>query len=77
MLTYLTLYLCKPEHAVSKLMKKASKESYVKDIEGKMLSVGNTFLAKREVSTHEAFKRVLSLPIRYSNIDVPCIFLPF
>ena len=44
MLTYLTSYLCKPEHAMSKLMKKASKEAYGKDIKGKMLSIGNTFL---------------------------------
>ena len=32
-------------------MKKASKEAYGKDIKGKMLSIGNTFLTKREVST--------------------------
>ena len=70
MLTYLTSYLCKPEHAMSKLMKKASKEAYGKDIKGKMLSIGNTFLTKREVSTHEAIKRVLSLPMRHSNIEV-------
>ena len=35
-----------------------------------MLSIGNTFLTKREVSTHEAIKRVLYLPMRHSNIDV-------
>ena len=70
MLTYLTSYLCKPEHAMSELMKKASKEAYGKDIKGKMLSIGNTFLTKREVSTHEAIKRVLSLPMRHSNIEV-------
>ena len=70
MLTYLTSYLCKPEHAMSKLMKKASKEAYGKDIKGKMLSIGNTFVTKREVSTHEAIKRVLSLPMRHSNLDV-------
>ena len=69
-LTYLTSYLCKPEHAMSELMKKASKEAYGKDIKGKMLSIGNTFLSKREVSTHEEIKRVLSLPMRHSNIDV-------
>ena len=34
-----------------------------------MLSIGNTFLTKHEVSTHEAIKRVLSLPKRHSNID--------
>ena len=70
MLTYLTSYLCKPEHAMSKLMKKASKEAYGKDIKGKMLSIGNTFLTKFEVSTYEAIKRVLSLPMRHSNLDV-------
>ena len=48
----------------------ASKEAYGKDIEFKMLSIGNTFLTKRKVSMHEAIKRVLSLPVRHSNIDV-------
>ena len=70
MLTYLTSYLCKPEHAMSELMKKASKEAYGKDIKGKMLSIGNTFLTKCKVSTLAAIKRVLSLPMRHSNIDV-------
>ena len=44
MLTYLTLYLCKPEHALNELMKKPSKEAYGKDIKDKMLSIRNTFL---------------------------------
>ena len=35
-----------------------------------MFSIGNTFLTKYEVSTQEAIKRVLSLPMRHSNIDV-------
>ena len=51
-------------------MKKASKEAYGKDIRRKIHSIGNVFLTKREVSTHEAIKRVLSLSMRYSNIDV-------
>ena len=42
-------------------MKKASKEAYGKDIRRKIHSIGNVFLTKREVSTHEAIKRVLSL----------------
>ena len=42
-LIYLTQYLCKPEHALSKLMKKASKEAYGKDIKGKTLSIGDNF----------------------------------
>ena len=53
MLTYLTSYLCKPEHAMSEFMKRASKEAYGKDIKGKMHSIGNVFLTKSEVSTHE------------------------
>ena len=60
-LTYLT-YLCKPEKGI--------KEAYGKDIKGKVLSSGNTFLAKCEVSTHETIKRELSIPMRHSKIDV-------
>ena len=51
MLTYL----------MSELMKKASNEDYGKDIKVKMLSIGNTFLTKRKVSTQKSIKRVLSL----------------
>ena len=65
MLTYLMSYLCKPEHAMSRPMKKASKGAYVKDIKGKMNSIGNIFLTKWDVSTHEAIKGVLYLPIRH------------
>ena len=32
MLTYLTSHFCKPEHAMSKLMKKASKKAYMEKI---------------------------------------------
>ena len=38
-----------------------------------MLSIGNIFLTKHEVSAHEAIKRVLSLPLSHSNIDVMCV----
>ena len=55
---------------MSKLMKKISNEAYGKDIKGEMFSIGNTFLTKRKVSTHEAIKRVLALPMRHLNIDV-------
>ena len=51
-------------------MKKASKEAYAKDIKGKMFSIGSTFLTKYKVSTHEVIKRVLTLPMRHSNIDL-------
>ena len=74
MLTYLTSYLCKPEHTISELMNKASKEAYGKHVKEKMRSIGHIFITKREVSTHEAIKRVLSLPMGHSNIDV--IYIP-
>ena len=45
-------------------MKRASKEAYGKD-RGKMHSIVKIFLTNREVSTHEAFKRVLLLPMRH------------
>ena len=32
------------------------------------------FITKREISTHEGVKRVLSLPLRHSNIDV--LYIP-
>ena len=35
-----------------------------------MLYIGKIFSAKREVSTHEATKKVLSLFMRHLNIDV-------
>ena len=54
---------------MSELMNKALKEAYGKDIKGKMLFISNIFLSKLEVSTHGAIKRVLSLPMRHSNID--------
>ena len=54
-------YLCKPEHTMSEIMKKASKQAYERDIKGKSVSIGNTYLTKRKVSAHEEFKRVLSL----------------
>ena len=65
MLTYLTSYLCKPEHTMCELMKKASKGTSGKDIKGKMLSIGNTFLTggfytwsnpKSIIFTYEALK---------------------
>ena len=56
MLTYLTSYLCKPEHAMTELMKKTSEEAYGKNIKGKMLSIGNMYLTKHEVFTHEAIE---------------------
>ena len=74
MLAYLTSYLCKAEHGMSELMKKASKEATGENMRGKLRKIGNVFLTKRELSTHEAVIRLLSLPMRTSNIGV--IFIP-
>ena len=59
MLPYLTSYLSQPEYAMSELMKKESKNTYGKDIKDKLLSIGNAFLTKFNVSTYEVFKREL------------------
>ena len=74
LLTYLTSYLCKPEHKTSELMKKASKEATGKEVKGKLRVIGNVLTTKREISTFEAIKRVLSLPMRTSNIDT--LYIP-
>ena len=70
LLTYLTSYLCKSERTMGELMRKASKESAGAEMREKFKKIGNVFLTKREVSTHEAIKRTLSLHMRTSNIDV-------
>ena len=67
---YLTGYMCKPEHTMSELMKKASKEATNKGVQDKLWAIGNVFTQKREVSTDEAIVRTLSLPMRSSKIDV-------
>ncbi|XP_066926766.1 uncharacterized protein [Clytia hemisphaerica] len=69
-LAYITSYMCKPERNMSELMKKAHKEASGKDVKDKLRAIGNVFLTKREVSTHEAIKRTLSLKMKTSNINV-------
>lgn len=51
-------------------MKKASKEACGKDMGERMHSIGNVFLTKHEVPTHEAIKRVLFWPMMHSQIGV-------
>ena len=69
-ITYLTSYLCKSENYMSELMKAASKEASAKAIRDKLFKIGNVFQKCREVSTHKAIARTISLPLRHSNIDV-------
>ena len=69
-LAYLTSYMCKPERTMSELMKGMCKENIGGSIKEKLKAIGKAFLTKREVSTHEAVMRVLSMPLRRSNIDV-------
>ena len=49
MLAYLTSYLCKAEHGMSELMKKASKEASGETVCGKLRKIGNVFLTKRKL----------------------------
>ena len=74
LLAYLTSYLCKPEHKASELMKKAGKEASGLGLKEKLRKAGNVFLTKREVTTPEAIKRTLSLPMRSSNIACKYIY---
>ena len=54
MLIYLPSYLCKPEHTMVELKKKAAKEATGKEVMQKLHATGNIFLTKWEVSSHEA-----------------------
>ena len=68
-LSYLTSYLCKLEPAMAEFIKRHHKE----DIIGKIHFIGNMFLTKHELSTHETVKRALSVRMRHSNTDVPYV----
>ena len=62
---------------MSKLMAKAPRVAYGKNMRGKIHSIDSLILTKCEVSMHEAFKKLLSfylLPMIHSNIDV--LFAP-
>ena len=53
--------MCKPEKAMSELMKKASKEATKKGVQDKMWVKGNLISQKREVSTDEYMRGNLLL----------------
>ena len=58
LILYLILLLSDPEHAVSELMKKASKEVQGQSSKKQLNAIGNVFLIKHESSTHGAIKRL-------------------
>ena len=70
---YLSSYMCKAEHTMSELMKKASKESNNSSVADQLKPIGQVFMKHREVPLHEGIKRTISLPLRKSNIDVQYI----
>ena len=74
MISYLTRYLTKVVNRMSEFIKQISKEAGNQDIGAKSRKIGNVFLTMRELSTHEAIKRLLSLPMSSSNIAV--VFIP-
>ena len=53
MLIYLASCVCKPEHTMDELIKKAAKEATGKEVMQKLHATGNIFLTKWEVSSHE------------------------
>ena len=69
-IAYLTSYLTKPERSMSELMRAASKEAASLPIKEKLIKLGNVFQNSRDLSTHEAIVRTISIPLRRSNIDV-------
>ena len=68
MVIYLPSYLCKPEHTMVELKKKAAKEATGKEVMQKLHATGNIFLTKWEVSSHKAANWELSLNMRSFNI---------
>lgn len=54
MLIYLESHLCKPEHTMGELMKKAAKKATGKDVIQKLHALANISLTKWEVSSQEA-----------------------
>ena len=69
-LACLTSYLCKPEHTLGELMKKAMKEVNESGVGDKLRAIGNVFINARQISFQESTYRLLSTPFRRSNIDV-------
>ena len=72
-LAYLTSYLCKPDHTLSELMRKAVKEVNEAGVGDKLRAIGNVFITAREVSFQESTYHLLSHPFRRSNVDVQYI----
>ena len=70
-IAYITSYMCKPEKEMSQLMTHAVKEADT--VRDKLKAIGNTFLHSREISQHEAIARLISIPLRQSNITVKYI----
>ena len=56
--------MCKEEGKLGEIMRKVVKESPGLNVRGKLRKVGNVFLRKRKVSTHEAIKGSLTLSMR-------------
>ena len=69
----MTSYLCKPEHTLGELMKKAMKEVNESGVGDKLRAIGNVFINARQISFQESTYRLLSTPFRRSNIDVQYI----
>ena len=66
--------MCKEKGKLGEIMRQVVKESPGLNVREKLKKVGNVFLTKHEVSTHEAIKQILFLPLRSSNISCDFVF---
>ncbi|KAJ8310367.1 hypothetical protein KUTeg_012232 [Tegillarca granosa] len=58
---------------MSERMKKASKEASEKSFREQLKDIGSDSIKARDVSEHEAVARIMSLPMRKSNLQVKFI----
>ena len=68
MLTNLIFYLCKPESAMSELIKKATKKAYWKNVWEKLSAAGNVFMTTLKVSPRGTIRQLLSPHLKTFNI---------
>ena len=66
--------MCKEEGKIGEIIRKSIKKRPGLNVGETLRKVRKVLLTKREISTHEAIKRTLSLPMRSSNIGCDFIF---
>ena len=67
---YVASYIMKTERAMGELLKQVAAEARTDELKTQLRKVGSAFLTHREVSTQEAFYRLLSLPMKQLSRSV-------